>query len=1061
MRPLLPAAILLCFLNPSSGGPARSAAQTDAGGVLQRLTIANFGGSGTNTIQAGATDPNGDIFVAGTTNSPDFPVKNAFQPAFADASLLRSTDLGNTWTRVPAPLDVSSIYPDPVSPQILFGGGKAGIYKSSDSGMTWQVVYPFQSGVSLASLAIDPGNHLRIAATFYSLTGLGGAGSLIRSLDGGATWVSACPLQGCGGQLIADPSGSGAMAMGGSPGPLYLSRDWGMTFNPIYPTGALGTPSTLAFDPSHPGWIYAEVSAGSTGTLWFSTDFGATWTKKASPQNGFTNIMDLAVDPNIPTTLVAAAGGIYLSTDGAASWKLTAGPGGAFLPAPQDPFALLGRQCSGGGLFAIGDGVDFAGTFTVAFSPDDGVTWNAPHLTHVISVAAGAGCAAYVTRSAAANGSDAFVAKIAPNGKVLWATYLGGSDRDTPAGLAVDSQGNAYVAGTTYSADFPSTAARNGVPGMSSAFVTKFWPDGTLGYSVLIGGEATNTATAVVVDSGQNAYVIGSTNSIKFPVTPGALVSQLGGSYTGFFVKLSSTGAELAGTYLGQSYVEPTSILAGADGNPILAGVGGPVGLPTPPLGNQPNFIMKMDGTASQVLSAAYLSGLSGGNPVLLAAAPDGNVLIAAPSDTANLATPGAYVSPTSFSNCGLRIPYFGIAGGLYVAKLRAADWSVVFAAQLKGACGAFAGTMALDSAGAVVLGLGAGAGFALHNPMLAGPPDSSYSSAIAKLSADGSALQFATYLDDCGPPAIAVAADGSIFAGVSSVPCSSTGPAGVLHLTTANPPPISLDWISNAFSGDSNAVVAGGLYTITGTGFQPPSIDLGLNPSQNLPTELGGVQVKFGDIPAAIMKTAPGQVTVVAPEKLVLLADAAAREAKLDDRFATVQLFYNGVASNAVLMPVAAFLPGLLTLEYPNPDPDQTADGNVRNQDGTPNDVNHPAAPGSTVTFYATGLGATKPPTLAPGAIATSTAAVPVTPLYSYFQPFSFTPPTPYPVSSLPGFVSAMFQIQVPIPTSLSGLGGTVVGNGVTRLVFGLLPGPPIPEPVAAISNAVNVYVK
>ena len=121
MRPRLPAILLLfawSFLTPSWGGPARLAAQTDAGGVLRRLTIANFGGSGTNTIQAVATDPSGDIFVAGTTNSPDFPVKNAFQSSFADAGVVRSTDLGNTWSRVPAPLDVSSVYPDPVSPQI-------------------------------------------------------------------------------------------------------------------------------------------------------------------------------------------------------------------------------------------------------------------------------------------------------------------------------------------------------------------------------------------------------------------------------------------------------------------------------------------------------------------------------------------------------------------------------------------------------------------------------------------------------------------------------------------------------------------------------------------------------------------------------------------------------------------------------------------------------------------------------------------------------------------------------------------------------------------------------
>jgi hypothetical protein len=235
---------------------------------------------------------------------------------------------------------------------------------------------------------------------------------------------------------------------------------------------------------------------------------------------------------------------------------------------------------------------------------------------------------------------------------------------------------------------------------------------------------------------------------------------------------------------------------------------------------------VKLDSTASQVLSEAYISGTTG-NPVFLAAAPDGNIVAAADTYASNFSTPGAYVSPPSFSECGL-LPYFGIepSAVLYVAKLRVTDWSPVYAAQLSAPCGVSAGSLAVDNAGAVVLGLGAGAGFALHNPLLAGARQSINSSALAKLSPDGSALEFATYLDDCGAPAIALAADGSIYAGVSSVPCSSTGPAGVLHLTTANPPPISVDWISNAFSGDSNAVVGGGLYTISGTGFsRHPSI--------------------------------------------------------------------------------------------------------------------------------------------------------------------------------------------------------------------------------------------
>ena len=78
-------------------------AQPDAGGVLRKLSIASLGGSGQTSIQALATDSIGNILVAGTTNAPDFPVKNASQPVLADATILRTSDLGITWTHVGSP----------------------------------------------------------------------------------------------------------------------------------------------------------------------------------------------------------------------------------------------------------------------------------------------------------------------------------------------------------------------------------------------------------------------------------------------------------------------------------------------------------------------------------------------------------------------------------------------------------------------------------------------------------------------------------------------------------------------------------------------------------------------------------------------------------------------------------------------------------------------------------------------------------------------------------------------------------------------------------------------
>jgi hypothetical protein len=155
--------------------------------VLGGLSIASFGGSGQNSIQASAADSSGNIYLAGTTSSPDFPVKNAVQPSFGESRIMRTTDLGVTWTRVGSPpQDVNLVVPDPVALQILFAAGTTGIYKSTDRGQSWRQVWQSQPALfaNAADLVIDPGNHLRLAATVPF------GGGLIRSLDGGETWTA-------------------------------------------------------------------------------------------------------------------------------------------------------------------------------------------------------------------------------------------------------------------------------------------------------------------------------------------------------------------------------------------------------------------------------------------------------------------------------------------------------------------------------------------------------------------------------------------------------------------------------------------------------------------------------------------------------------------------------------------------------------------------------------------------------------------------------------------------------------------------------------------------------
>src|SRR5881409_1204852 len=104
-----------------------------------------------------------------------------------------------------------------------------------------------------------------------------------------------------------------------------------------------------------------------------------------------------------------------------------------------------------------------------------------------------------------AGGSDAFVAKLDPTGRILlYSILLGGSEADSPNGIAVDAAGNAWVTGETLSPDFPATAdAFARLPaGASDAFVAKLDPSGALVYSTRLGGEGFDRGTAIAVGAG-------------------------------------------------------------------------------------------------------------------------------------------------------------------------------------------------------------------------------------------------------------------------------------------------------------------------------------------------------------------------------------------------------------------------------------------------------------------------------------------------------------------------------------------------------------------------------
>jgi len=257
-------------------------------------------------------------------------------------------------------------------------------------------------------------------------------------------------------------------------------------------------------------------------------------------------------------------------------------------------------------------------------------------------------------------GIDAVLARLNPGGTDLeYATYHGGSGADAAYGLAIDSDGSAYVTGQA-GPDLPTTpgAFDTSWNGGYDAFVATFNVSGELVYSTFLGGGGSEWGLAVAADADGNAYVTGPTDSTDFPTTPLAFDWQhRGGATDGFVAKLDPSGAALAySTYFGGSGAEnAVDIDVDASGNAVLAGWTTSADFPatngayrTSLAGGSDAFVLELNAAGDAVLYSTFLGGVTCAPGALVCgsdiafsvdAGPAGGTLVGGATDSADFPT--------------------------------------------------------------------------------------------------------------------------------------------------------------------------------------------------------------------------------------------------------------------------------------------------------------------------------------------------------------------------------------------------------------------------------------
>lgn len=982
-----------------------------------------FGSSNSSRASAIAVDSQGNIYVAGQSNSPDFPATpNGFEPRLAPPLIVLSNS-GQTVSSISVDGAIRvQLVGGTADGTILYAATADGIFLSGDSGATWRPpTRPPSSGdprfpqpLVVNSISVDPLD----PATLLIATNDG----LFGSNSGGEQWGARnTGLPVTGGNRVSVSSVFYhpanpliAYAVTANPSSIAASKDAGSTWrvlNPTYPGEPAPSPifARMAAALSTDGAILYAINGN--GALLKSADGGSSWVKLTQ---GFVGPIAITPDPSNPATLyVLDQISLQKSTDGGLTFTKIAAP----------PLTRSLTVDSAGVIYVA----DFHQVFV---STDGGATFTSTPVAGAYEITSVSSLGGNVYAGSTTLATP-FVTKLDPTGSnILYSTFLGGSNGDFPTSLAVDAAGNAVLGGSAVSPDFPLTVPPSSPPSFSkpAAFVAKLSSDGThLVYSTVLGSSRSSTVQAVAMDASGAAFVTGQTTSPGFPITPDAVQPGIppapcvrtGDSpfviiNTGqhaFVTRISPDGGSLLySTYLtGSCGSSGQGITVDPAGNAIVVGYTtsldfpvspgsyqtafpGAPDKPSPPNTLNAGFVTRLSPAGDQILASSYLGGGYSTTARAVTLDASGNAYITGfTQGMLRGATPGAYqttlvdrCAPTF--NIGPSPPYTG-TGDAFVLKLDPALASARFLTYLGGTCGDFGSSIALDPAGNVWLGGSTGSpDFPVKDPFqMGGIPTSSFAGFVSELSPDASQLLFSSFSESA---ALAMSPSGVYLAGASG---NSALVARVDPLAT---PPVHIDTVRPMIAFPSPSVspslfttAPGLLIQITGRNLGPAAkVNAQLDSTGRLPFILGNTSVFFDRVPAALVSLEATSIVCVVPFEVGPVSQ--------------ITVVSGGQRSNAVRTAVAPSAPQILS---------------IANEDGVANSPDHPARVGSVIALFVSGIGQTSPPG-ADGLVNASPLPVPLMAVNVYLSQRRVDTQS---VQAAPGLIAGITQVNVQITPS------------------------------------------